>query len=338
MKYRYLGNSGISVARVCLGTMNFAAGEVGCDRKTAIKIVKAYLDAGGNFIDTADMYSEGQSEEILGAALRSVNRDDVVVATKAFFKTGTARNTYGLSRKHIMQACEASLKRLGTDYIDLYQVHGPDPATPMEETMSALTDLVRQGKVRYLGCSNMHAWQVVKANRIGRDHQFEKFVSGQYLYNLIIRDIERDVLPACADQGMGVMCWSPLGSGMLAAKYARADQPDADTRLAKRAKFDVPRYWHDRGFAIVDKLKTVAAELDQPASQIALAWLLHDPRVACVITGPKSVEQLQQNVAVGDWDLPEESWSQLDEASAFDHGYPQSWIDNWSGWFYEDVG
>lgn len=338
MKYRYLGNSGISVSRVCLGTMNFAASDVGCDRDTSIKIVKAFLDAGGNFIDTADMYSDGNSEEILGAALKSVRRDDVIVATKVFFKTGEARNTYGLSRKHIMQACEASLKRLGTDYIDLYQVHGPDPKTPMEETMSTLSDLVRQGKVRYIGCSNWHAWQVVKANGISGAYQCEKFVSGQYLYNLIVRDIEREILPACADQGMGVMCWSPLGSGMLSGKYHRADKPDADTRLGKRARYDVPRYWHERGFRIVDEVKSVAADLGKPAAHVSLAWLLHDERVTCIITGPKSVEQLLQNLAVGDWDLPDECWRQLDEASAFDHGYPQQWIDTWSGWFYEDLG
>jgi aryl-alcohol dehydrogenase-like predicted oxidoreductase len=338
MKFRYLGKSGISVSRVCLGTMNFAASDVGCDRDTSIRIVKTFLDAGGNFIDTADMYSGGKSEEILAAALKSVPRDDVVVATKVFFKTGEARNTYGLSRKHIIQACEASLRRLSTDYIDLYQVHGPDAKTPMEETMSTLANLVRQGKVRYIGCSNWHAWQVVKANSISQAYKYEKFVSGQYLYNLVVRDIEREILPACEDQGMGVMCWSPLGSGMLSGKYQRADKPDADTRMSKRAKYDVPRYWHERGFRIVDEAKRVAAELGKPAAQVSLAWLLHDARVTCVITGPKSVEQLQQNLEVGDWDLPDESRRQLDEVSAFDPGYPQHWIDNWSGWFYENLG
>ena len=224
MKYRYLGNSGLLVSRLCLGTMTFGMKDWGCDRETAVAITHKFLDAGGNFIDTADMYSQGVSEEMLGEAIGGLDRDDLVLATKCWFRMRPSPNAKGLSRKHILEAVEASLRRLGTDYLDLYQVHGPDPFTPMEETMRTLDDLVRGGKVRYIGCSNYYGWQIAKAQGIADRRQLTRFVSGQHMYNLLRRDIEREVLPACADAGMGMLCWSPLGGGMLTGKYRR--QPD----------------------------------------------------------------------------------------------------------------
>ena len=186
MKYRYVGNTGLAVSRVCLGTMTFGTEGWGCDEKTSIALVRTFVEAGGNFIDTADLYSSGTSEEYTGKALKDFNRTDIVLATKCWFRTADTPNARGLSRKHIMEACEASLRRLDTDFIDLYQLHGPDPYTPVEETMRAMDDLVRQGKVRYIGCSNLYAWQFVKANAAAQLMGTERLVCGQYLYNLIL--------------------------------------------------------------------------------------------------------------------------------------------------------
>ncbi len=327
MKYRYMGNTGLLVSRVCLGTMTFGNREWGCDNRVSIDITHRFLDAGGNFIDTADMYSDGNSETILGEALKGKKRDDIVIATKCFFRMGTTPNAKGLSRKHILEACEASLKRLQTDFIDLYQIHGPDPHTPVEETMRALDDLVRLGKVRYIGCSNHHAWQILKANGIAALKNLEPLVCGQYQYNLIVRDVEREILPACEDQGMGFICWSPLASGMLTGKYKRADKPEAGTRISLTAKFTVPRFWHERGFHIIEEVMKAAGQTGKTPAQVALAWLLSDKRVTAVIVGARNAQQLIDNLAAGGWDMPEDIWRRLDEVSSFDHGYPRQWMD-----------
>jgi aryl-alcohol dehydrogenase-like predicted oxidoreductase len=315
------------VSRVCLGAMTFGNSEWGCDRKTSIELTEQFLDGGGNFIDTADMYSQGKSESILGEALKGKPRDDIVLATKCFFRMDSTPNAKGLSRKHIMEACEASLKRLQTDFIDLYQIHGPDPYTPLEETMRALDDLVRQGKVRYVGCSNLHAWQVLKANGIAKLMNLEPLICGQYQYNLIIRDVEREILPACEDQGMGFICWSPLAAGMLTGKYKRSDKPEEGTRIAITAQFTMPRFWHDRGFTIIEAVKKAAGDTGKTPAQIALSWLLHDRRVTSVIIGARKAAQLDENLEMGDWDIPEELRKGLEESAVFDHGYPQSWMD-----------
>jgi aryl-alcohol dehydrogenase-like predicted oxidoreductase len=325
MKYRYLGKTGLLVSRICLGAMNFGADGWGCDKETSIAIIRAFLEAGGNFIDTADAYNKGISEAIVGEALRSFDRGQAVLATKVYSPMKPDPNGKGLSRKHIMEACEASLKRLGTDYIDLYQIHGPDPRTPWEETMRALDDLVRQGKVRYIGCSNLYAWQIMKANGISARWNQERFSCGQFMYNLIIRDVEREVLPACDDQGMGFICWSPLASGMLTGKYQKAEKPEEGTRIALRS-IDLPRYWHERGFRIAAAVQELAQSAGKTPSELALAWLLHDHRVTAVISGSRRVEQVQQNLTVGDWDLPDDLWHRLNEATAFEPGYPFSWI------------
>jgi len=327
MKYRYLGRSGLLVSRICLGTMTFGTKDWGCDRDTSVEITRRFIEAGGNFIDTADMYSAGVSEEILGEALRGHDRDDLVIATKCYFRQRPTPNARGLSRKHIIQACEASLQRLGLEYIDLYQVHGPDPCTPLEETMRALDDLVRKGCVRYVGCSNFYAWQIVKAAGVSERLQLERFCSAQHLYNLIRRDVEREIIPACDDQGLGLVCWSPLASGILTGKYPQSDEPEPGTRVAYRADIDKPRYWNPDGFSMVDEVKAVAGELDRTSAQVALGWLLHDRRVTSVIIGARDVAQLEDNLPVGDWDLPAKMHERLSQASTFDFGYPKEWTD-----------
>jgi aryl-alcohol dehydrogenase-like predicted oxidoreductase len=328
MKYRYVGRSGLLVSRVCLGTMTFGNREWGCDEKTSIELTRLFIDAGGNFIDTADLYSAGESETILGKAVRGLNRSDLVLATKCWFRTAKTPNAKGLSRKHIIEACEASLKRLGTDCIDLYQIHGPDPHTPLEETLRTLTDLVRQGKVRYIGCSNLYAWQVLKANGVSALLGLEKLCCGQFLYNLVVRDVEREILPACADQGMGFICWSPLAAGMLSGKYKKADKPEEGTRMALTAQHNVPQYWNERGFRAAEEVSRVATESGKSPTQVALAWLLHDRRVTSVIVGAREPRQVRENLGAGDWDLPDELWARLDQAAHYDLGYPKSWMNS----------
>ncbi|MFB3819609.1 MAG: aldo/keto reductase, partial [Candidatus Methylomirabilales bacterium] len=220
MKYRYLGSSGLLVSRISLGTMTFGASPWGCDEPEAHRILQAYLDAGGNFIDAADVYAGGKSEEVIGTFLPRVPREQVVLASKVYFPVGSGPNTFGLSRKRILASCEASLRRLRTEYLDLYYIHGPDPITPYEETLAALDDLVRQGKVRYLGCSNLFPWQMVKASLTARHRGLTGLTAGQFLYNLIHREPERELLPAAADQGIGLVAYAPLGAGLLTGKYA----------------------------------------------------------------------------------------------------------------------
>jgi aryl-alcohol dehydrogenase-like predicted oxidoreductase len=327
VKYRYVGKTGLLVSRVCLGTMTFGNREWGCNEKASIELIRIFSDAGGNFIDTADLYSSGGSEIITGKAIKDFKRDDIVLATKCWFRTAKTPNAKGLSRKHIIEACDGSLKRLQTDYIDLYQIHGPDPHTPLEETMRALDDLVRHGKVRYVGCSNLYAWQVLKANGISTFMNLERLCCGQYLYNLIVRDVEREVLPACDDQGMGFICWSPLGAGMLTGKYKRREKPEEGTRIALTAEYSLQRYWHERGFSIIEELIKVSEEAHKPPALVALGWLLHDKRTTSVIVGARRPEQLRENLRAGDWDLPDDMWSRLSEVAEFDHGYPKSWMD-----------
>jgi len=301
--------------------MTFGAKGWGCDGRTSGEIIERYLEAGGNFIDTADIYSGSASEEIIGEALKSKKRDDLVLATKCFFRTGPSPNDKGLSRKHILSACEASLRRLRTDYIDLYTLHGADPFTSVEETMRALNDLVRQGKVRYLGCSNLFAWQILKANGISALLNLEKLVCGQYLYNLINREAEREILPACVDQGMGFTAWSPLGGGLLAGKYERREKPPEGTRISYRAEIDGPRFWHERGFEIARKVGEFSKKFGISPVKLALSWPLRDKRVTSIISGAKSREQLEGNLSVGDWDLPEDIWREVTRETAQDLGH-----------------
>ena len=327
MKYRYLGRSGLLVSRLCLGTMSFGMKDWGCDQQMADELVKCFVDAGGNFLDTADMYSTGGSEEILGKSIRDLKRDDLILATKGWFHVGKSITAKGLSRKHITAAVDDSLRRMNTDYIDLYQVHGPDWYTPMEETMRSLDDAVRAGKVRYIGCSNYYAWQIVKANTVAERMNLERFISGQHMYNLVRRDIEREILPACADQGMGMLCWSPLAGGFLSGKYPRDGEPPEGSRISYRKNIDIPRYYTDAAFDCVDQLKIVAQDADKTPSQVALAWLLHDHRVTAVLIGPRHVKHLEENLLIGEWNLTDELHGRLTNALPFDHGYPAEWVE-----------
>lgn len=326
MKYRYLGNSGLLVSRICLGTMTFGMKDWGCDYATSEAIIDAFIQSGGNFIDTADMYSSGVSEEFVGKAIAEHHRDDLVIATKCWFRMGKTPNNKGLSRKHILEAANASLQRLGTEYIDLYQLHGPDPHTPIEETLRAMDDLVRSGKIRYIGCSNFYGWQIVKANAKAEAFGLPRLISGQHLYNLLRRDVEREVLPACEDQGLGLMCWSPLASGLLTGKYDFKNGPEEGSRIGLRSEIDMPRYWNENSFRIIEEVRAVAKESGKTSAQVALSWLLYDRRVASVIVGSRKLEQLSEGLESGEWDLGSEQYSRLSNVVPFPQGYPHEWI------------
>ena len=325
MKYRYLGRSGLLVSRICLGTMTFGNTEWGCDLDTSRAIVKAFIEGGGNFIDTADAYSAGESERFLAATVKDYRRDDLVIATKGFFPQGDVVTQRGLSRKHIVEACEQSLKRLGTDFIDLYQFHGPDPFTPVAESLRAVDDLIRAGKVRYVGCSNWYGWQIARANGIAALKGFEPLVSAQHLYNLVRRDIERDVLPACEAEGVGMICWSPLAAGMLSGKYAGQNAPAEGTRHGIQKAIVENRYWFDEARQLVDKVVEIAGRIGRTPSQVALSWLFGDARVTAAIVGARRIEQLTENLAAGDFELEADVRAELTDAMPLRLGYPHEW-------------
>lgn len=328
MKYRYLGRSGLLVSRLCLGTMTFGNSQWGCDQEGASAIVRRFIAGGGNFIDTADGYSSGESERMLGVAIREFERDHLVIATKCWFPTDPAVTARGLSRKHIIAACERSLKRLGLDYIDLYQFHGPDPYTPLEETLRAADDLVRAGKVRYIGCSNFYGWQIAKTNVLAEAMGCERLISAQHLYNLIRRDIEREILPAIEDAGAGLICWSPLAAGMLSGKYRSQAAPDAASRMGIQAAVNMPRYWFDGALKLVDLVADVAERLGYTSSQVALSWLFGDRRVTAAIIGARNVEQVGENLEAGEIDLPADMREELTQALPLALGYPYEWTEN----------
>lgn len=326
MKYRHLGRSGLLVSRICLGTMTFGNREWGCDEAASAAIVDRFVEAGGNFIDTADAYSAGESERILGAALKRHNRDELVIATKCWFPQSSAPTARGLSRKHIVESCENSLRRLGIETIDLYQFHGPDPHTPIEESLRAMDDLVSAGKVRYVGCSNFYGWQIARANGAAARLGYAPLVSAQHLYNLVRRDIEREVLPACDAEGLGMICWSPLAAGMLSGKYRGLDRPDEKTRIGIQAAITLPRYWFDDALRMIEVLVETAAGLGRTPSQVALSWLFGDPRVTAAIIGARSIEQVSENLEAGEYDLPPEARQKLTDAMPLKLGYPYEWM------------
>jgi aryl-alcohol dehydrogenase-like predicted oxidoreductase len=331
MRTKTLGGTGLLVSEICLGTMTFggrgfwtAIGQL--DQSVADSIVTRALDAGVNFIDTADVYSEGLSEEVTGRAMVNSgrNRSDIVLATKALGQTGPGPNDRGASRGHIMDAVKASLKRLGTDYIDLYQIHGFDPLTPVEETVRALDDLVRQGHVRYVGVSNWASWQIMKALGIADHKDWARFASLQAYYTIAGRDLERDVVPMLRDQKVGLMVWSPLAGGFLSGKYGREGKgPDG----ARRATFDFPPINKDRAYDVIEVMREIGDAKGVSVAQIALAWLLHQSVVTSVIIGAKSVEQLDDNLAATTVKLSDEELKRLDEVSALPAEYP--------GWMIE---
>lgn len=306
--------------------MTFGNKSWGCDESASQAMLDAYLDAGGNFIDTADLYAETVSESILGNILKGKDRNSLVIASKCWFPVGDTPNARGLSRKHIVEACEASLKRMQLDYIDLYQIHGPDPYTPIEETMSALDDLVRSGKIRYIGCSNLYAWQIVKANAVARQCNYAPFVSGQYLYNLIRRDIETEILPACVDQGMGILCWSPLASGLLTGKYRGVDIPDPGLRFKEVGEILNDRFIWKEALELVDLVCEIGQDLGKSPVTVALSWILKDYAITSVLAGARNVEQLAPSLESGEWDLPDEQCERLTAKLPREHGYPCDWM------------
>ena len=331
MKYNLLGNTGLKVSELCLGTMTFGsvggrfAAINGVDQAGADALVKRSLDAGINFLDTANIYTEGQSEEITGQALHNlgVNRYDVVLATKVRGTMGPGPNDAGLTRKHIVAQAEASLKRLKTDYIDLYQTHSYDPLTPLDETLRALDDLVRSGKVRYLGASNVAAWQLMKALGISHHQHLERYVSLQAYYTIAGRDLERELVPLLLDQKVGLMVWSPLAGGFLSGKYTRENQKGE----GRRSGFDFPPVNKDLAFDIIDKLQPMAAAKGSTVASLALAWLLHQKVVSTVIIGAKKMEQLDDNLKAVDVKFTPEELQQLGEASKLAPEYPGWMLD-----------
>lgn len=336
MRYLPLGRTGLFVSELCLGTMTFGGSgdsmwaKIGELRQAeAERLVGQALDAGINFIDTANVYAGGVSEQITGQALRNlkVPREDVVVATKVFGEMGAGPNARGLSRGHIMDALKASLRRLQLDHVDLYQVHAFDPATPIEETVRALDDLVRQGHVRYVGVSNWAAWQIVKALGISERHGLARFQSLQAYYTIAGRDLEREIAPMLASEGLGLMVWSPLAGGLLSGKYGREQQAEAGSR---RVAFDFPPVDKERAWDVVDAMRPIAHSRGVSVAQIALAWLLHQPAVTTVIVGAKRPEQLADNIAATQVRLEADELARLDEVSRLPREYP--------GWMLERQG
>jgi aryl-alcohol dehydrogenase-like predicted oxidoreductase len=324
MSFVTLGRSGLKVSRACLGTMTFGNMEWGTDETESQRIVDAFLDAGHNFIDTADVYNAGASEEIVGRAIAK-KRSDVVVATKGYNVMGEGPNDRGSSRAHLTRALEDSLRRLGTDYIDLYQLHSWDHDTPIEESMATLDDFVRSGKVRYIGCSNFFGSQLVEAQWAAARVGGTPLVSLQPQYSLIWRDIELDVLPTATRHGMGVIVWSPLGGGMLTGKYAKGGAlPEG--RLSQGSDLHAEGMraltLTDRNYEIVAQVDTVAKELQSTSTAVSLAWLLGRPGVTSVIIGPRTVDQLAQNLAGFDLTLPLESAKSLSRSSRLAVSYP----------------
>jgi aryl-alcohol dehydrogenase-like predicted oxidoreductase len=334
MEYRSLGNSGLKVPVLCLGTMTFGEVDdksfmhkVGCDEKTSFSIMSRALERGVGFIDTADVYGpDGLSERIVGAWLAETkNRDRVVLATKFRFRMGEGANSTGAARYRIVRTVEESLRRLKTDRIDLYQIHMQDLDTPEEETLRALDDLVRAGKVLYLGASNYAAYRLTDSQWISRTEHLHRFVSLQMQYSLMVRDLEREHIPVCRQFGLGVLPWSPLAAGFLSGKYARNQPPPAGVRLA-RWKDRFAGYDNERGWRTLEAVNALAKEKQTTPAAVSLAWLLAKPAVTSVIFGARSVEQLEDNLKAADVKLSTEEVQKLDEASAFELGYPYTFM------------
>ena len=331
MRYRLLGRSGLLVSEICLGTMTYGGkgrwqpiGQLGPAEVEAQ--IKAAFDAGVNFIDTADVYSEGDAEVLLGQALKKLKapREELVIATKVRIRMGPGPNQVGLSRGHIMDAVDASLRRLQLDHLDLYQIHGQDLATPLEETLRALEDLIRSGKVRYIGLSNYAAWQIMKGVAISQQRGWNRFESVQAYYSLAGRDVEREIVPVALDQGLGILVWSPMAGGLLSGKFSESDKgPEG----ARRTSFDFPPVDRARAFRCVDAMRPIAQAHGVSIARVALAWLLHQPGVASVIVGAKTKEQLADNISATDLRLSESDLQTLNNVSKLPPEYP--------GWMFE---
>ena len=331
MRYRLLGRTGLYVSEICLGAMTYGGkgrweivGRLGLE-EVQVQIQVAF-DAGVNFIDTANVYSEGESERLVGQALAKLRlpREDLVIATKVRVRMGPTPNRVGLSRVHIMNEAHASLRRLGLDHIDLYQIHGVDQVTPLDETLRALEDLVRSGKVRYLGVSNHAGWQIMKSLGISERQGWSRFESIQAYYSIAGRDLEREIVPVALDQSMSIMVWSPLAGGLLSGKFTEAAAgPDG----ARRTTFDFPPVDRPRAFRCVEAMRPIAQARGVSVARVALAWALHQPGVTSVIVGAKTQAQLADNLAAAELKLSEAELAALDEVSKLAREYP--------GWMFD---
>jgi len=339
MKYKRLGSSGLKVSELCLGGMTFGEADeksfmhkIGSDEQTAFRVMSRALELGVNFIDTADVYGQdGLSERVIGNWFeREKRRNDVVLASKFRFTMGEGPNRTGASRYRIMRCAEASLQRLKTDRIDLYQIHMQDIDTPEEETLRALDDLVRQGKVLYIGCSNYAAYRLMNSLWTSKTERLASFVTLQAEYSLVARDLEREHVPLCREMGLGILPWSPLGGGFLSGKYDRSQPLPEGTRLAKM-KDRYARFDNERGWRTLGVVKEVAAEVAATPAAVSLAWLLHKPQVTAAIFGARDITQLESNVKATELSLSAEQLKRLDDASAFELGYPYGFIGTMQG-------
>jgi aryl-alcohol dehydrogenase-like predicted oxidoreductase len=330
LEYSTLGNTGLLVSKLCFGTMTFGDGRglfkalSGVGQAGADQLIKTAIDGGINFFDTADNYTEGESEKILGQSLKNLNvaRQQVVIATKVYSRVGAGRNDVGASRGHIMDGVEASLRRLQTDHIDLYQIHGNDSVTPLEETLRALDTLVQQGKVRYIGCSNWQAWKIAKALGISEFQRLARFDTLQAYYSIAGRDLEREIVPLLESEKVGLLVWSPLAGGLLSGKYSRTNQKPADSR---RTEYDFPLVDKERTWRILEVMAPIAKAHGCSPARLSLAWLLAKPVITSVIIGAKRVEQLQDNLASIQLTLTLDELKEMDQVSALPLEYP-GWV------------
>jgi len=331
MRYRLLGRTGLYVSEICLGTMTYGGkgrwevvGRLGLAEAQAQ--IKAAFEAGVNFIDTANVYSEGQSESLVGEALAKLGlpREDLVIATKVRVRMGPTPNRVGLTRVHIMNELDASLRRLRQDHVDLYQIHGVDQVTPLDQTLRALEDLVRSGKVRYIGVSNHAAWQIMKALGVSERQGWNRFESVQAYYSLAGRDLEREIIPVALDQGLSILVWSPLAGGLLSGKFSDSA---AGPEGARRTTFDFPPVDRPRAFRCVDTMRPIAKAHGVSVARVALAWVLQRPAVTSVIIGAKNQEQLADNLAAAELRLSDAEIAALDEVSKLPREYP--------GWMFD---
>src|ERR1700686_2853547 len=330
MEYATLGNTGLLVSKLCFGTMTFGDGRglfkgvSAVGQAEADELVEVSIDGGINFFDTADNYTEGESEKILGQSLKNLNiaRRNVVIATKVYSRVGPGRNDIGASRGHIMDAVEASLRRLQTDHIDLYQIHGNDAVTPLEETIRALDTLVQQGKVRYIGCSNWQAWKIAKVLGISELRNLARFDTLQAYYSIAGRDLEREIVPLLESEKVGLLLWSPLAGGLLSGKFSRMNQKPADSR---RTEYGFPIVDKERAWKILDVMAPIAKAHGCSPARLSLAWLLAKPVVTSVIIGEKRLDQLRDNLAAVELTLTQDELMQLDEVSALPPEYP-GWV------------
>lgn len=323
MEYRRLGRSGLAVSELCLGTMTFGKDTSETD---SIDMIHRFLDRGGNFLDTADVYADGVSEEIVGKAIKE-RRSDVVLATKVRFPNSKGINDVGLSRKHILDGVERSLRRLKTDYIDLYQMHVWDHLTPVEETLRTLDDLVSSGKVRYIGCSNFMAWQLMKSLAYSDFNRMVRYISIQPQYSLVNREMDREIIPLCLEEEVGIIPWAPLGGGFLSGKYAAAEVPTEGRLKSVNGESSWKSRFTEKNFKILAGVQQIALARGKTPTQVALRWLLQREGITSPIFGARTLEQYEENMGALDWALDADEFERLDEVSALESEYPTRFLE-----------